>query len=92
MRLLCLKSDEDGLFWPVQGYFSEGERLTDFLGHEVVKYHHTLEHIVMGLLDSDFRIDALVEARPSAEALERNSEMKTELERPIMLIIRCRKV
>lgn len=85
------RSDEEGLYWPVRGYFSEGARTTSFLGHSVTKYHHSLSSIVDSLLDAGFSLERLVEARPSAEALRADERLRCELERPIMLIIRCRR-
>jgi len=37
-------------YWPVDNYFMPGERRTHFLGCDVVKQHHTLTQILMGLL------------------------------------------
>jgi len=36
-------------YWPVDNYFLPGERKTRFLGCNVVKQHHTLTQILMGL-------------------------------------------
>ncbi len=81
---------EDGkpLYWPVDNYFRPGERKTGFLGCEVLKQHHTLTQILMGLLRSGFRIDAVEEAQPSPEMLEIPG-MADELRRPMMLLVKA---
>ena len=45
-------------------YYYPGERTTDFLGHEVKKYHHTLTQILNGLLQTGFAIEVVEEAIP----------------------------
>ena len=37
-------------YWAIDNYFITGERNTHFLGCDVVKQHHTLTQIIMGLL------------------------------------------
>lgn len=80
---------EDGkpLYWPVDDYFLPGERKTHFLGSEVIKQHHTLTQILMGLLDAGFALEAVVEARPSEEMVPL---MPDELRRPMMFLVRAR--
>lgn len=77
-------------YWPVDRYFEPGERVTRFLGQRVVKQHHTLTQIVMGLLRSGFGLEALEEAVPPPDMLDQPG-MRDELRRPMMLLIRARK-
>lgn len=79
---------EDG-HWPVDNYFYPGERTTEFLGHSVTKQHHTLTQILMGLLHSGFVLEAVEEAMPPEEWREK---MPDEMRRPMMLLVRARKV
>ena len=74
--------------WPVSGYFYPGERRTVFLGHAVMKYHHTLTQILMGLVDAGFRLDAVIEAMPPAELRD---AMPQEMQRPMMLLVKASK-
>ena len=74
--------------WPVDNYYYPGLRETNFLGHTVTKYHHTLTQILMGLIKAGFRLDAVEEAMPP-EAWR--SAMPEEMRRPMMLLIRARK-
>lgn len=84
--------DENGeaKHWPVDRYFYPGERVTDFLGQEVVKQHHTLTQIVMGLIHSGFMIEALEEAMPPKE-MRALPGMADEMRRPMMLLVRAGK-
>lgn len=84
--------DEQGraLYWPVDGYFAEGARATDFLGKRVVKQHHTMTTIVSGLLRAGFTLEALEEVRPTDEAIAANG-WENELKRPMMLLLRAAK-
>lgn len=81
---------EDGKprYWPVDGYFLPGERTTHFLGCEVVKQHHTLTQILMGLLRSGFSLEAVVEAEPPEEMMDIPG-MADEMRRPMMLLVKA---
>ncbi len=76
------------LYWPVDGYFLPGARETRFLGCEVVKQHHTLTQILMGLLRSGFRLEAVEEAEPPQDMMNLPG-MADELRRPMMLLIKA---
>lgn len=64
--------------------------MTRFLGHEIVKQHHTLAQILGGLLSAGFRLEVVDEARPSGDMLSLPG-MRDELRRPMMLLIRASK-
>ena len=74
--------------WPVNDYYHSGLRETEFLGHTIIKYHHTLTQILMGLIHSGFRLEAVEEAMPPAEW---RAIMPEEMRRPMMLLIRAAK-
>lgn len=78
-------------YWPVDDYFLPGERQTCFLGCNVVKQHHTLTQILMGLLNNGFSLEAVVEAQPPEEIMDLPG-MKDELRRPMMLLVKARKL
>lgn len=82
---------EDGepQFWPIDDYFIPGKRDTHFLDCNVEKYHHTLTQILMGLLENGFVLEAVEEARPS-KGMMKLPQMKHELRRPMMLLVRAR--
>ena len=83
---------EDGspLYWPVDDYYRPGRRTTRFLGCEVVKQHHTLTQILMGLLHCGFSLEVVEEVQPSKEMLEIPG-MEEEMRRPMMLLVRAKK-
>ncbi|MDE7205995.1 MAG: class I SAM-dependent methyltransferase [Lachnospiraceae bacterium] len=75
-------------YWPIDNYFIPGERITRFLGCEVVKQHHTLTQILMGLRNSGFALEAVEEAKPPKEMMD-IPEMRDELRRPMMLLVKA---
>ena len=75
-------------YWPVDNYFITGERNTLFLGCDVIKQHHTLTQILMGLLNNGFEIEAVQEAEPPDEMMGIPG-MKDELRRPMMLLVKA---
>ena len=74
--------------WPVTDYYYPGQRITDFLGCEVKKYHHTLTQILNGLLRAGFRLEAVEEAMPPEDWRD---QMPEEMKRPMMLLVKARK-
>lgn len=74
--------------WPVDDYFYPGARQTDFLGHTITKYHHTLTQILMGLINAGFRIEAVQEPMPPEDW---RAVMPEEMRRPMMLLVRAKK-
>jgi len=74
-------------YWPVDHYFDETVRTTDFLGFSISKYHRTLTTYVQTLLQEGFILDHLIEPQPPQEMLQENQEMQEELRRPMMLIL-----
>lgn len=83
---------EDGRpkYWPIDNYFMPGERKTHFLGCEVIKQHHTLTQILMGILNSGFALEAVEEAEPPEEMMDIPG-MADEMRRPMMLLVRAKK-
>lgn len=77
--------------WPVDNYFNEGIRTTNFLGEDVHKYHRTLTTYINGLQTNGFEIINLIEPQPETEMLDKIEGMRDELRRPMMLIISARK-
>lgn len=85
--------DNNGLplHWPVDNYFSEGQREACFLGKTVVKYHRTLSTYLNGLLTNGFQIKAVVEPKPDQHMLDSIPGMLDELRRPMMLLVSAQK-
>lgn len=82
--------DKDGKprYWPIDNYFMPGERKTRFLGCDVVKQHHTLTQILMGLVNSGFELKVVEEAQPPEEMMHIPG-MEDELRRPMMLLVKA---
>ncbi len=78
------------LYWPVDRYFLPGTRSTHFCGCDVVKEHHTLTQILMGLISCGFELKAVEEAQPPKEMMDM-PDMKDELRRPMMLLVKAQK-
>lgn len=76
-------------YWPVDHYFTSGARKTNFLGCEVVKQHHTLTQILMGLLNHGFTLEAVEEVIPPKEMMNIPG-MNDELRRPMMLLVKAK--
>lgn len=74
--------------WPVDDYYYPGLRRTDFLGHEITKYHHTLTQILNGLIHAGFSLAAVEEAMPPEEW---RAAMPEEMKRPMMMLVRAAK-
>lgn len=81
--------DGNPQYWPIDNYFMPGERKTHFLGCDVIKQHHTLTQIIMGLLNNGFKIEAVEEAEPPEDMMDIPG-MKDELRRPMMLLVKAR--
>ena len=72
--------------WPVTDYYYPGLRQTDFLGHSITKYHHTLTQILNGLIRTGFCLEAVEEAMPPEEW---RGMMPEEMRRPMMLLVKA---
>ena len=83
---------EDGMpaAWPIDNYFYPGERKTLFLGQSVIKQHHTLTQILLGVIHAGFILEHMEEAQPPKEMMH-ISGMKDEMRRPMMLLVRAKK-
>ena len=81
---------EQPKYWPIDNYFFPGARQTHFLGQTIVKQHHMLTQILMGLIENHFSLDAVIEAQPPADMLN-IAGMKDELRRPMMLLVKASK-
>lgn len=86
----CYDDSGEIRHFPVDRYFEEGERETNFIGFKVRKYHRTLTSYVSALLDTGFNISAIREPEVP-EHLKDLEEMRNENRRPMMLVLKARK-
>ena len=82
----CYDVNGNVLHWPVDGYFIEGKRNTNFLGANVTKYHRTIESHFQALQSSGFGVDRLIEPVPSEDEIKKRG-WENELRRPMMLLM-----
>jgi SAM-dependent methyltransferase len=81
-------TDEEGRkTWPVNRYFIEGERRTDWFARGVLKYHRTLGTTLTTLMRTGFQIRWVEEFVPTSEQIQQTPQLAEELERPMMLIV-----
>ncbi|KWV55559.1 SAM-dependent methyltransferase [Bradyrhizobium macuxiense] len=80
--------DDAGLkTWPVNHYFIEGERRTDWYVKGVQKYHRTIGTTLNALIGAGFTLRHVEEFCPTPEQIAETPELVEELERPMMLLI-----
>jgi SAM-dependent methyltransferase len=84
-------SDDGCKTWPVEGYQSEGARVTDWLARGVVKQHRPIGTYVNLLIDHGLVITRLEEWGPSAAQIEARPELAEERERPMFLLLSARR-
>lgn len=73
--------------WVVDGYFSTGLRVTNWLGGTVQKYHRTIEGYVRLLQSAGFRLEALREAHPQREHFQDEATYARRMRIPLFLIL-----
>lgn len=78
---------EDGRkTWPVDSYFAEGRRKTEWLAPGVVKYHRTIGTTLGLLLQAGLRIGRVEEFCPDPQQIAADPDLAEELERPMFLL------
>lgn len=83
------KWDGDGkVYWPLNQYMDEGERITEWLAPGVRKYHRTVETYLTSLIEAGFLITGLRESWSGMEV--KKSSEKGEFHRPYFLLISTR--
>jgi SAM-dependent methyltransferase len=73
--------------WPVDSYFVEGARTTDWLSSGVVKHHRTIGTTLNLLIEAGFRITRVVEFCPSEAQIAAAPALVEEVERPMFLLV-----
>ena len=58
--------------WLVDNYFETGERITSWMGGQVMKYHRTVENYFVGLQRAGFVVASLREAEPERKRFDEN--------------------
>ena len=83
---------EDGRrLWPLDGYLSEGHRVTNWFAPGVVKHHRTVASDVTALLSAGFTLAALQEWGPSDAQIAEHPGWADERQRPPFLLVAARR-
>jgi SAM-dependent methyltransferase len=77
--------------WSVDNYFKSGARVHTWLGHEVRKYHHTLEEYFDFVTDAGFELERVRESCPQKDNFLSEEEYERRLRIPLFLFIAARK-
>jgi SAM-dependent methyltransferase len=77
--------------WTVDNYFVTGERITQWMGGTVIKYHRTLEDYIRLLREAGLRLEDLREARPQMEHSPDPATYARRMRIPLFLILAARK-
>ena len=78
--------------WVVDNYFDTGERITSWMGGQVIKYHRTVENYFVSLQRAKFLIESLREAEPRPERFGNDNETYQRRKQiPLFLILAGRK-
>jgi ubiquinone/menaquinone biosynthesis C-methylase UbiE len=78
---------EGRLMWPIEGYFSEGPRCTDWLVKGVIKQHRTLGTTLNLMIAAGLKIAHVEEWCPTEEQIAKMPEWAQERERPMFLLV-----
>ena len=74
--------------WLVDNYFDTGQRITSWMGGQVIKYHRTVENYFVSLQHAGFVVENLREAEPQYEQFENDNETYQRRKRiPLFLIM-----
>jgi SAM-dependent methyltransferase len=73
--------------WLVDDYFNAGQRITSWMGGQVVKYHRTVENYFVSLQQAGFLVESLREAEPQRERFENEGTYQRRRRIPLFLIM-----
>ena len=71
--------------WIVDDYFETGQRVTQWMGGEVIKYHRTVEDYFIALRTSGFIVESLRESRPQQARFRDQATYERRKRIPLML-------
>ncbi|MDX2213541.1 MAG: hypothetical protein SFY66_09650, partial [Oculatellaceae cyanobacterium bins.114] len=77
--------------WLVDDYFKPGARVHQWLGHEVTKYHRTLEEYFDLITMTGFQLERIRESHPQPQHFSSQGEYERRMRIPLFLFISARK-
>ncbi len=86
-----VEDSEGQTIWPLDGYLTEGPRVTDWLAKGVVKQHRTIATYISILLEAGFTLSGIVEWGPSLEQVKETPQWADERKRPPFLLMKATK-
>jgi SAM-dependent methyltransferase len=86
-----LPDDANPEFWPLNRYFDESARVTDWLAPGVVKHHRTVATYVNSLIEQGLRILHVEDWSATPGQITEQPEWAIERERPFFLLISAAK-
>eukprot|EP01133_Synstelium_polycarpum_P018964 gene18964-22701_t len=86
------KYDDDGPYWRMENYFTEGTRLSTVIeAATVFIQHRTLETYINTIINTGFRLDKIVEWTPTDQEIKDHPEVAIERIRPRFLYVKATK-
>ncbi len=77
--------------WIVDDYFRTGERVTDWIGSRVTKYHRTVEDYFIALQSAGFRVESLRESKSEREYFVTDEDFaRRQRIPPFLLMAACK--
>ena len=74
--------------WIVDNYFDTGQRVTSWMGGQVIKYHRTVEDYFVSLQRAGFLVESLREAAPQREQFKSDTDTYQRRKRiPLFLMM-----
>ncbi len=80
------------VFWPVDNYSKEGERVSHWFVDGVIKYHRTIETYINSLIDNGFTIKRVLEPEAAVHFMSHRPELAEESRRPPFLVVSSQKI
>lgn len=77
--------------WVVDNYFFSGQRVNQWIGKEVIKYHRTLDEYIQLIKATGFEIEEIRESKPEREHFLDISEYERRMRIPLFLLFKLRK-
>ena len=75
----------------MDNYFEAGQRITSWMGGQVIKYHRTVENYFVSLQRAGFFVESLREAEPQREWFQDEDTYQRRKRIPLFLIMAGRK-
>ena len=72
--------------WGVENYLCEGQRVTDWFGQRVIKYHRPISSWINALISAGFRIENITEPAPTDATMQIRTDAGLTSKRPAFVV------